>query len=1038
MSNYTEFYEARQTVLNILKKDLVGPVVPDEVIDELPLSYYAMGKIYPNDLVEEDIEQGENIVDNKADDYDASIDLGGQRKPSSFGITVSPGSADTMLVSVEYATYEPEHRNVKDKETGNVYDETFWSRKKHFKELSWTVSRQQKRLKLDGGAELRITPRPSIGTEGDVVTITFLNTNVASDDFEQLNAQSLFQPSIKVKLQGTNRFTSIERNSGRITDQEVLELDMLYSHVQCYAQGHGCSVLWEVADEAPQEIESTFLPAYNLLQMMPAKADGRRLFNMKHLSEASLEKILYDGRAYIEEYGRWIEELESKAPHLPIHLQGAAQANIAGCRKAQRRILDGLALLESDTIPFRAFQLANKAMYLQRKQSLKTRGVIVSDDEINWYPFQLAFVLHEIKSIAEPESDERQLVDLLWFPTGGGKTEAYLGVAAFAIFLRRLRNPGSQGVSVIMRYTLRLLTVQQFERASVLIMACEMIRGKESIGGEPISIGLWVGGTLVPNKLREADSALKKLRSGEPLSEGLADPVQLKACPWCGAELTAKDYKVSGGRMRIECPNLECDFHNHEGGLPVRLVDEDLYSNLPTYLIATVDKFAQIPMNEESARILGIGCDAMPPSLIIQDELHLISGPLGTIVGLYEAGLIKLCECDGIRPKVIGSTATIRNASSQIKSLYCEGYEQFPPQGLNINDSFFAKLATEDDRPTRLYVGVMGAGVTPTNTLVRINASLLFATRYLEAAGYSEDVVDNYWTLVGYFNTLRELGGASTTIIDSVQRRFAFLANSKFKSDYPGVDGSKLYNYIMELTSRKSNRVVTESIARIERKFNRNSPSDALDFVLATNMISVGVDVGRLGLMVVACQPKTNAEYIQATSRVGRASPGLVIVNYNQMRSRDRSHYEQFLKYHSALYRYVESSSLTPFSDRARDKALHTVYVMLCRYLVEGLASNDNAGMYRDSRNGVQAIKKYLVDYVSKVDPEETESVAEELDMISKEWEDRCTSDLKYKTWDKKKAPSLFKNETSADPFSAMGSMRNVEVKSNVCLWGER
>ena len=1038
MSDFSDFYKARQTVLDILEKDLIGPVAPDEVIDELPLSYYTMGKIYPNDLVEDNVEQGENIVDNKADDYDASIDLGGQRKPSSFGITIAPGSADVMLVSVNYAMYKPEHRNVKDEETGNTYDETFWFRKQHTRELTWTVSSQQKRLSLEGGAELRITPRPSIRNEGDVVTVTLLNSNIASDDLERLNAESLFQPSIRVELRGANRFATIERNSGRITDQEVIELDMLYSHVQCYAQGHGCSVLWDVSDEAPQTIESTFLPTYNLFQMMPAKANGRCLFNMKHLAEASSEDILRDGTAYIEEYRRWIDDLESKTAGLPVYLRDAAKINIAGCKRAQQRILDGLALLESDAISFRAFQLANKAMHLQRKKSLENRGVVISDDDINWYPFQLAFLLYEIQSIADPRSNERQLVDLLWFPTGGGKTEAYLGVAAFAIFLRRLRNPNSQGVSVIMRYTLRLLTVQQFERASVLILACEIVRKKEAIGGEPISIGLWVGGTLVPNKLKDAESALKKLRNGESLSEGLADPVQLKACPWCGTKLTANDYSVSAGMMRIKCPNSECDFHGRKKELPIRLVDEDLYTNLPTYLIATVDKFAQIPMNEEAARIFGIGCDAMPPSLIIQDELHLISGPLGTIVGLYEAGLSKLCEREGIRPKVIGSTATIRNASSQIKSLYGKEYEQFPPQGLSISDSFFAKLATENDRPTRLYVGVMGAGMTPTNTLVRINASLLFATRYLEAAGYSEDVVDNYWTLVGYFNTLRELGGASTTVIDSVQRRFSFLANSKFKNDYPGVDGSKPYNYIMELTSRKSDHAITESIARIERKFNRDNPTDTLDFILATNMISVGVDVGRLGLMVVACQPKTNAEYIQATSRVGRANPGLVVVNYSQVRSRDRSHYEQFLKYHSALYRYVESSSLTPFSDRARDKALHTVYVMLCRYLVKGLAPNSEAGRYRDSRDGVQDIKDYLIDYVSKIDPEEADAVAEELEIISKEWELRCTPDLQYKTWGKTTVPSLFKNDTSGDLFSAMGSMRNVEVKSNVCLWGER
>lgn len=1038
MDEYEEYYQARSTVLEIVRKDLVGPVDRDEIIDEPPLSYYTMGKLYPRGLLEEDIEQGENVVDNKADDYDASIDLGGQRRPSSFGITVSPGSAEAMRVRVEYAMYSPKHRKAKDAATGHVYEETLWSRFEHSAEIEWVICREQNRSVLAGGAELRITPRPSIESEGDVVTITLLNTTIADDDYERLNAQSLFQPVIRVELTGDSRFTTIERNSGRVTDPEVLEMDMLYSHEKCYAQGHGCSVLWEVGEDAPQAIESSFLPSYNLLQMMPAQADGLSLFNMRYLSEADLDDVANEGRAYAEEYSRWIDGLEDEVCDLPSHLRKIAHDNIRRCRRAQNRILDGIALIEEDSIAFRAFQLANKAMFLQRKQALVLRGVRAKDSEINWYPFQLAFLFHEVCSIANPESPERSLVDLLWFPTGGGKTEAYLGVAAFAIFLRRLREPESTGVSVIMRYTLRLLTVQQFERASILIMACEKIKNEEGLGGEPFSIGLWVGGTLVPNKLKDAERALKKLRAGEPLSEGLADPIQVKSCPWCGTELNAADYKVTDGRMVIECPNHACEFHGREDGLPVKLVDEDLYRNLPTYLIATVDKFAQVPLNEQSARIFGIGCNALPPSLIIQDELHLISGPLGTIVGLYEAGLSKLAERGGVRPKIIGSTATIRNASNQIRSLYCERCEQFPPQGLDIRDSFFARLATEKERPARLYVGVMGAGVTPTNALVRINASLLFATRYLEAAGYSDEVVDSYWTLVGYFNTLRELGGAATTVIDSVQRRFSFLAGSKFKKQYPGVDSSRSYNYVMELTSRKSNHAVTESIARIERRFKRDNPYATLDFVLATNMISVGVDVGRLGMMVVDCQPKTNAEYIQATSRVGRATPGLVVVNYNQMRSRDRSHYEQFLKYHSALYRFVESSSLTPFSDRARDKALHTVYVMLCRYLVDGLASNDDAGLYRDKKDGVQAIKDYLIDYVTKVDTEEAASVAKELDCISEEWEARATPDLKYTVWDKTKAPSLFKSEAASDPFSAMGSMRNVEAKSNVCLWGER
>lgn len=1037
MGKFDEYYKARSTVVEILEKDLVGPVEEDEELDEPPLSYYTAGKLFPNDLVEEDVEQGENIVDNKADGYDASIDLGGQRRPSSFGMTVSPHPADSMEVTVEYATYAPEARTVTDKTTDNEYSETFWKRKGHRSDITWQAGEGQARVQLAGGAELRITPRPSRSGEADVVTITLINTNDASDDFEELNARSIFQPLIRASAGNGERFSPIERNSGRVSDPEVLEMDMLYAHAQCYAQGHGCSVVWSDSCGAPREISTTFLPQYDLMQMMPSQAGGSKLFSMKFLSEAPAAEIAGQGRKYLEKYSAWIDDITSKARNLPDHLRPSAKANIQRCQHAFDRMLDGIELLEEDPDSFRAFKLANEAMLSQRVQSLRNRGVDVRDGEVSWYPFQLAFILHELRSIADEKCSAHDVVDLLWFPTGGGKTEAYLGVAAFAIFLRRLREPAAEGVAVVMRYTLRLLTVQQFERASVLIMACEKIRREQGLGGAPISIGLWVGGSLVPNKLKDAETALKKLRAGEALSEGLADPVQLKSCPWCGEELTAEDYRVHGSAMEIACPNPECYFHGHEGGLPVKLVDEDLYRNLPTYLVATVDKFAQVPLNEEAARLFGIGCDALPPSLIIQDELHLISGPLGTIVGLYEAGFSKLAERNGIRPKVIGSTATIRNADSQIRSLYCEGYDQFPPQGVSINDSFFAKLAIPDDRPSRLYVGVMGSGGTATNTLVRINSSLLFATRYLEAAGYSEEVVDGYWTLVGYFNTLRELGGSSTTVLDSVQRRFAFLAERKFKESYPGVDGSVPRNYVMELTSRKSDHAITESIERIERKYTRENPTGALDFVLSTNMISVGVDVGRLGLMVVAGQPKTNAEYIQATSRVGRAAPGLVVVNYNQMRSRDRSHYEQFQRYHSALYRYVESSSLTPFSDRARDKALHTVYVMLCRYLVSGLSGNNDAGNYRDSKHGVQEVKDYLVGYVEKVDPEEAEHVASELDEISEEWEKRAVPDLKYKTWGRSKDPSLFKNEASDDPFAAMGSMRNVEHESNVCLWGE-
>ena len=191
---------------------------------------------------------------------------------------------------------------------------------------------------------------------------------------------------------------------------------------------------------------------------------------------------------------------------------------------------------------------------------------------------------------------------------------------------------------------------------------------------------------------------------------------------------------------------------------------------------------------------------------------------------------------------------------------------------------------------------------------------------------------------------MKELGGACTQIIDDVQSRFNYLAKSKFVSKYPNVGTEENFDNIEELTSRMNNSEITKIIQeKLNRGYTTENHSDVYDFLLASNMISVVVDVGRLGLMAVANQPKTNSEYIQATSRVGRKNPGLVVTMYNAARSRDRSHYEQFLKYHSTLYRYVEATSLTPFSDRARDRGLQALYVSLCRYLISNLRQNAQA-----------------------------------------------------------------------------------------------
>ncbi len=1058
MPGYSDYYSARETVSKILFQDFVGPVSEDECLSELPVQYYIMGKLYPQRNTVEPLDLARNpFLENEVEMYDASISLSNQNNPSSMGITVTlnPG-VSSIKVTGSYAFYRQIPFQEATKHGINPSDwkhlqpspVNLWKRDALlFSEVINLTEQCVERRELKGKLQLRVYTHSVMDTGERVLTIALVNENQSENNKPQTaSASCVFQPVIHVEgIHGEPIFTNVSRQTYLATDPELLELELLYSDVHCYAQGHGCSVTWDRNHDSPQWVESSFFPEYNLLQMKAAEIDAGDILKMRYLSEEMPENILPQLSVFVDKYQDWIEKQRSKIPTIHDSLKDTAKRNIKKCQNACNRIKSAISFLEdschSDGGAFRAFQLANEAMLMQRRQSILKKGQTYTPEKVTWYPFQLAFILHELPSFIEPdghqgqEIPDREMADLLWFPTGGGKTEAYLGITAFVIFLRRLRDSGADGVTVIMRYTLRLLTLQQFERASILIFACELLRRKYHLGGSEISIGLWVGGDLTPNNLQDARSGINKQKAG--ISDDTSNPVQIRVCPWCGERLTAEDYSVDlqSKRMKIRCHRPTCKFHNSPDGLPVHIIDEAIYEHLPSFIVATVDKFAQMPLNDQPSAFFGIGNGKKPPELIIQDELHLISGPLGTMTGLYEAAITKLCERNGVHAKIIASTATIRNASQQILSLYGRQHTQFPPQGISAGDSFFAVRSNENDRPAREYFGVMGIGVTATTTLIRVNAAMLFATRYLASIGLPDDIVDNFWTITGYFNSLRELGGASTQILDDVQSRLDYLARTKFADKYPGVDTSKGYTYTEELTSRMSNSEITDVIqVKLKRKYTANNHDDVFDFLLASNMISVGVDVGRLGAMVVAGQPKTNAEYIQATSRVGRENPGLVITVYNASRSRDRSHYEQFLKYHSALYRYVEATSLTPFSDRARDRGLHALYVILCRYLVDGLKKNNQAGNYDSDKPAVQEVRKMIIDYVNRIDSQELPAVSNELDDIEDEWDFLASGSLVYRSFKNEK--KLLKADTQNDRFRTMNSMRNVDGQSGIFLLG--
>lgn len=1059
MPGYEEFYKARNTLSELISKDLLGPVTDDEILIEMPTQYYVMGKLYPNyeelggtETNFEDITTNSGIEQN-TDAYDSALATSNMKNPSTMGLTftLKPG-IDTFSISVMYAMYSNFSKEEIEKTEYDIrkfeedIDEktVFWIRDGKKKQIMVSAHKNSVE-EIENQIYVKVYVHKTFKTGETVITVVLTNERKLNGyDPVETNRNTVFQPELKItskEMEG-KVFTSVRRQIEVSDDVELAELDMLYAQNKCFGQGHGCAVDWDVNTTEPDYIKSTFMPHYNLLQMKAAQIQGTPIFNMKYLFEAEANDVIKELYLFIEKYDCWIQNLENLADSGNYVYEDSARYNITKCISIAKRIRNAIDELKNSSEKngdvWKAFRYANEAMYMQRAQSLIKAGKTVNDEDINWYPFQLAFVLLEIISFTKPESEDRNMVDLLWFPTGGGKTEAYLGIAAFAIFYRRLsKQSGMDGVTVLMRYTLRLLTIQQFERASILITACEIMRKRYNLLGGEISIGLWVGNKLTPGTLDEADRTLSKLHAGGDVGADEANPCQIKRCPWCGEKLYNRNYSVdvTKKRMIIKCDTVNCEC-NKLGSLPIRLIDEEIYEHRPTFIVATVDKFAQITLQDKPSALFSVDGRNLPPELIIQDELHLISGPLGTMTGIYEAAITKICERNGIPVKIVASTATIRNADKQIRALYGRDFSQFPAQGITADDSFFAVKSSEEERPARLYIGCMGVGATFTTTLIRVYASWLYASRYLADLGYDEKVIDNSWTLTGYFNSLRELGGTQTQVVDDIQSRYQYLKNKKFADLQPSFTGEEKYEYSVELTSRMTNDEISDVIqTKLKVPYKHNDHKDTYDFVLASNMISVGVDVGRLGTMVVAGQPKTNAEYIQATSRVGRDNPGLVFMVYNASRSRDRSHYEQFLRYHAAMYRYVEATSLTPFSDRARDRGLQALFVTLCRYMCPELLANDAAGNFNANSEEVKKIENIIFNYVKIVDERELDNVIKEVKDVEKKWMDETTGELWYHKLKKK---SLLKPDTEEnDRFRCMNSMRSVEKQSGLYLLGD-
>ena len=950
-------------------------------------------------------------------------------RPSSMAVSfaVELNSIDELLVEASGGRYEDIDVTIKGR-----------SPRKHHRRRPWGLSatvaasllrvdeRTTLRLETEGhglaplAMHLELVVRPEL--DGQVL-LTAALVNRTTIGGGSTDERSAFQCQLTVTARRDGEPSpAIVPYPGRPweqLDEEERTNELLYRKHRTFAVGHGCAADWTglTADvERSSSVVGTPLPTYEVPSITPDLVDeDERPIEIPMAPLAGLvpgDDGLASAQRMIDAYDRWIARRREELADLEGRYQEVGATHIARCESALHGMKRGLQLVEDDDRVRDAFRAANHAILAQQLRTAgeprrvtgrpQGGGGLTFDEPApapdmaqpperrgRWRPFQLAFLLLCLPSIVDPQDDERATVELIWFPTGGGKTEAYLGLLAFTIVLRRLRDPRDAGTDILMRYTLRLLTAQQFQRASGVIVALEHLRRQRpnDLGETPISIGIWVGKSTSPNKNADAEHALRALLTGKENENKLL----LNACPWCRAELGPISRKGRGktqvlgyrkartGGVEFHCSDANCTFSDR---LPIHVVDEDIYATRPTMLIGTVDKFAMLAWRPQARRLFGLDesgqRELSPPTLIIQDELHLISGPLGTLVGLFETAVEELCTDrridTPIRPKIVSSTATIRSLADQVLGLYARREPRmFPPPGLDVADSFFARYATYEDgelREGRLYVGIHATNHDSLiTTEVASLAALLQAPMPL---GQRER--DPWWTPLVFFNNLRELGTTLSLLASNVPGQLRLLAN---RHGFARTDLRYIDN-VLELTSRLANdevpRAIDDLLVRTDGK------RDAVDCCLASNIIEVGVDIDRLSLMLVVGQPKSASQYIQVTGRVGRAwqeRPGLVVTLLNPRRPRDRSHFEHFREFHQRLYASVEPTSVTPFAPSSADRALHGALAAVVRSSVP-MDTADRPDRTPD--DVVEHVRRLFLERVETIDSSEKERLTSLLD----------------------------------------------------------
>ena len=1054
------YAETRQQIIDMLRTDLLGPRSEDEVLRENPRYSYSVGMLVPqtdsdlhrSEAGEQEIDgdtaiDGEDYTEGK-DDENEPVTTSNISMPSSVGISFYVASSTSEIsIDASWGDYTKTSVTDHDKE-GKELKVTAYARHPMHETIDIDFSLFDRNkdycLTADPNLWLHVT-KIVLKNEYSLVSVYLINRrNVPESDVES----TMFQVKLRAYSKDRQRIFIAEHICRKIVAAD----EFYYSQRPIFGRGRGCAAVWDKPEDGKSAwVESEFIPEYEFPGVSAAlEGFDQYYFSMRIMSRPeNKDEIMKRLNVLADSYERWITRTLVEDSRMSDTEFAAKIGNhvIQKCREALSRIRDGIDLLIHDDLSFDAFCFMNRCMILQShiaKYSVKHgSGVQCSfrdfldpkdpNNDFGWRPFQIAFILMNLHAIIDPSYRDRETVDLLYFPTGGGKTEAYLGLMAFTIAGRRLKakedDPFNRdgGVTVILRYTLRLLTTQQRDRITKMVIAAEMIRKKAEpkYGREPVSIGFWVGGSVTPNKfedLKEDPENQEKTMHAKAQKRMLYK--QLLTCPFCGNPLKEDDYYIDTEKhsVKIYCSDPNCMFYKYgrqKTSIPVYLVDEEIYARCPTIILSTVDKFARLPWSPDVNALFGrvdrlcsrdgyvaIGAEHkkhrktselpastltnirpfLPPELIVQDELHLITGPLGTVYGAYETMIEKLCtytDAQGrtIKPKYVVSTATIKNAEEQAKCLYARtNTAQFPPNGFEIGDSYFIREIPVEKSPFRRYVGICAPGLSMKTILLRVYAVILQEAYclYLQADFDHKKYVDPYYTLVGYFNSIRELGGTVRLLQDDIPDRI-----KRIQKKY-GMSKRRFLSRREEITSRMSSYRIPEKLKQLEIPC---TSKECLDTAIATNMIAVGMDVKRLGLMVVMGQPKQNSEYIQATSRIGREYPGLVFTIYNAYRPRDLSHYENFTGYHEQLYRFVEGTTATPFSDRARDRVMHALIISAIRLLYPEMAPNDGAAHIGElTQEQTDSVKKIILDRLNIVKPSVRSDAENEIDTFIAEW----------------------------------------------------